>query len=99
MYEVIELRRITEQTDTTVQDLHQRLCAEHQLGYALSLSAFEAGVVSVGTGIRDASGKIIAAINITGPETVFDREALEGKIKDLVLQAAEAISNRMGYRG
>jgi len=53
----------------------------------------------VGTGIRDASGKIIAAINITGPETVFDREALEGKIKDLVLQAAEAISNRMGYRG
>jgi len=99
LYEGIELRRITEQTDTTVQDLHQRLCAEHQLGYALSLSAFEAGVVSVGTGIRDASGKIIAAINITGPETVFDREALEGKIKDLVLQAAEAISNRMGYRG
>jgi IclR family pca regulon transcriptional regulator len=47
LYEGIELRRITEQTDTTVQDLHQRLCAEHQLGYALSLSAFEAGVVSV----------------------------------------------------
>ncbi|HIB69991.1 MAG TPA: IclR family transcriptional regulator, partial [Candidatus Marinimicrobia bacterium] len=43
LYEGIELRRITEQTDTTVQDLHQRLCAEHQLGYALSLSAFEAG--------------------------------------------------------
>jgi DNA-binding IclR family transcriptional regulator len=53
----------------------------------------------VGAAVRDSSREIIAAINITGMETVFDREALEGEIKDRVLQAAEAISNRMGYRG
>ena len=52
----------------------------------------------MGTGIRDASGKIIAAINITGSETVFGREVLEGEIKDRVLEAAGAISKRLGYR-
>ena len=98
LYEGIELRKITEQTAISVQELHQLLGEERKRGYSLSLSAFEAGVVSVGTGIRDASGKIIAAINITGSETVFGREVLEGEIKDRVLEAAGAISKRLGYR-
>ena len=98
LYEGIELRKITEQTAISVQELHQLLGEERKRGYSLSLSAFEAGVVSVGTGIRDASGKIIAAINITGSETVFGREVLEGEIKDRVLEAVGAISKRLGYR-
>ena len=98
LYEGIELRKITEQTAISVQELNQLLGEERKRGYSLSLSAFEAGVVSVGTGIRDASGKIIAAINITGSETVFGREVLEGEIKDRVLEAAGAISKRLGYR-
>jgi len=99
LYAGAELQQITEQTATTVPALHQLLSEERERGYALSLSAFEAGVVSVGGGIRDSSAKIIAAINITGPQTVFDRETLEGEIKDRVLEAAGAISKRLGYRG
>ena len=99
MYQGMVLEQVTEQTVTSIEELHQLLYKERERGYTLSLSAFEAGVVSVGTGIRDASGKIIAAINITGPETVFDRNALEGKIKDQVLKVAGAISKRLGYQG
>jgi DNA-binding IclR family transcriptional regulator len=99
LYEGTMLEQVTKQTANSVPELHQLLGKEQEQGYALSLSAFEAGVVSVGAGIRDASGKIIAAINITGPETVFDREALEGEIKDRVLEAAAAISKRLGHRG
>jgi len=99
MYQGVVLEQVTEQTVTSIEELHQLLYKERERGYTLSLSAFEAGVVSVGTGIRDASGKIIAAINITGPETVFDRNALEGKIKDQVLKVAGAISKRLGYQG
>ena len=98
LYEGIELRKITEQTAISVQELHHLLGEERKRGYCRSLSAFEAGVVSVGTDIRDASGKIIAAINITGSETVFGHEVLEGEIKDRVLEAAGAISKRLGYR-
>jgi DNA-binding IclR family transcriptional regulator len=99
LYEGTMLEQVTKQTANSVPALHRLLGKEQEQGYALSLSAFEAGVVSVGAGIRDASGKIIAAINITGPETVFDREALEGEIKDRVLEAAAAISKRLGHRG
>ena len=99
MYHGMLLEQVTEQTVTSIVELYQLLCKERERGYTLSLSGFEAGVVSVGAAVRDSSREIIAAINITGMETVFDREALEGEIKDRVLQAAEAISNRMGYRG
>jgi DNA-binding IclR family transcriptional regulator len=99
MYQGMVLEQVTEQTVTSIEELHQLLYKERERGYTLSLSAFEAGVVSVGAAVRDSSGEIVAAINITGMETLFDREALEGEIKDRVLQAAEAISNRMGYRG
>jgi len=99
MYQGMVLEQVTEQTVTSIEELHQLLYKERERGYTLSLSAFEAGVVSVGTGSRDASGKIIAAINITGPETVFDRNALEGKIKDQVLKVAGVISKRLGYQG
>ena len=99
MYQGMVLEQVTEQTVTSIVELHQLLCKERERGYTFSLSGFEAGVVSVGAAVRDSSGEIGAAINITGMETVFDREALEGEIKDRVLEAAEAISNRMGHRG
>ena len=99
LYEDEVLEQVTEQTAASVPELHQLLYEERERGYTLSLSAFEAGVVSVGAAVRDSSGKIVAAINITGPETVFDREVLEGEIKDRVLEAAGAISKRLGYRG
>ena len=93
------LEQVTEQTATSIEELHQLLCKEQERGYTLSMSAFEAGVVSVGAAVRDSSGEIVAAINITGLETVLDREALEGEIKDRVVAATEAISKLMGYRG
>lgn len=66
-------------------------------GIAWNLSEDRDDVVGVAAPIFDASGKIAAALNVSGPSYRFTREAAERAIGPL-REAAAAISRKLGFR-
>ncbi len=98
LYTGIELKRFTNETPGTIEDLRQKIAAERERGYVISRSSFEAGIVAVAAPVMDRDGKVVAAINISGPAASLDTGALEGVFKDRVCEAARRISTQLGYR-
>lgn len=58
---------------------------------------FEAGIVSVGAPLRDISGRVVAAINVTSPNLPDKVEAARGVVKDDLVATALRISHLLGY--
>jgi DNA-binding IclR family transcriptional regulator len=60
--------RLAPNTATNVRDFVKRL--EHSVarGYAVVDEELEAGLVAVGAPVRDARGRIVAAVNVSGPK-------------------------------
>lgn len=74
-------------------ELHRRIVADRRRGYATVREEFEAGLVAAGAPVRDPSGRIIAAINLSGPKfRLGPRLAASGAA---VRDAAEALSESM----
>lgn len=86
------LPKYTEQTPTTLARLQAVLAEDRALGYGISQSFFEPGVTSVAAPVRDAEGRIIAAINITAVHGNIEADRLHGELKDKVLEAAAQIA-------
>ena len=66
------------------------------LGYSTGRNEREEGVVSVAAPIFDSQGRVIAALNISGPTPRID----ENKINEMVVKVKEsamAISRELGY--
>jgi DNA-binding IclR family transcriptional regulator len=85
------LRRYSEQTPTSLKALKAVLAEDRARGYAVSQSFFEHGVSSIAAPVRDASGAIVAAINITAVDAYIDLAAMHGALKDAVLAASAEI--------
>jgi DNA-binding IclR family transcriptional regulator len=86
-----KLPKATSQTPETLSDLKLLLTADRARGYGVSHSFFERGVSAVGAPVRDGAGRVVAAINVTAVDTHIDKSAIEGEIKDAVLDAASDI--------
>jgi DNA-binding IclR family transcriptional regulator len=86
------LQRFTKQTPTTLKALKTLLAEDRKRGYAVSQAFFEAGVSAIAAPVRDGSGRIVAAINVTAVNARIDAEAMHGELKDAVLEAAGEIS-------
>ncbi|MEQ8696659.1 MAG: IclR family transcriptional regulator [Bauldia litoralis] len=93
------LAAFTEQTATTLDALQRQATKDAARGFALSHSAFETGIASVAAPVFGSDGKVVAAINVTTPETAVQAGDLEGRIADVVLSTAEEISSWLGYPG
>lgn len=61
-------------------------------------SNYEPGVASIAAPIRDMTGRIIAAINISAVALLTSETELHGALKSEVLAAANAISQELGHR-
>lgn len=64
-------------------------------GYAIDDEEIEEGLRCVAAPIRDHSGKVVAAVSISGPTTRVTRAAVTG-IADTVTRCAAAISRELG---
>jgi PcaR/PcaU/PobR family beta-ketoadipate pathway transcriptional regulator len=93
------LDAFTDQTATTIDALFQQATKDAARGFALSHSAFESGIASVAAPIFGPEGKVVAAINVTTPESAIEGGELEGRIADAVLATANEISSWLGYPG
>ena len=68
-------------------------------GYIISRGFAEQGGCSVSAPVFNKDGAIVAAIDISGPDSAFDHSKFEDFYKPEVIRAAGLISERLGYSG
>lgn len=75
----------------------EQLAEDGVKGVVVQNSGYEPGVASIAAPIRDMSGQIIAAINISVVALLTNDTELKGPLKAEVLATAEAISQDLGH--
>lgn len=91
------LQKFTDNTLTTKQALLDALDAARKNGYAFDNEECEIGARCVAAPIRDFSGKVVAALSVSGPSTRMTDDLIFGKLPFL-LDAAAQISLRLGFQ-
>jgi IclR family transcriptional regulator, KDG regulon repressor len=67
-----------------------------KLGYAIVREEFEPGVVAAAAPIRNARGRVVAAVNVSAPRFRFDDRLEQSAVR--VAAAADALSAAIGWR-
>ncbi|WP_017616518.1 IclR family transcriptional regulator [Nocardiopsis salina] len=86
----------TPNTRTDPDDLAEDLARIAEQGWALDDFEHEEFVHCVAAPIRDAKGKVDAAISVSAPEVTLDRQGLLGLVGELTA-TAEAINEELGW--
>jgi len=94
----IDLRAQFSNAPADADALYEQVQALRPLGYVAFRARFIPGMFSEAAPVRDASGRIVAGINVSDYESIPAMGDLEGKVKDELLRAAAAISRGLGYR-
>lgn len=92
----MDYTRHTENTITNPGEFMNELEKTRQRGWAIDNEEHEPGIRCIAAPIKDFTGKVIAAISITGSKAVIIPEKDEYYSK-LVVDAAANISKRLGY--
>ncbi|WP_437881683.1 IclR family transcriptional regulator [Pseudomonas sp. LRF_L74] len=79
----------------TLPELLRMAEEDRQSGFVLHRSDYS---TSIATSIRDHTGRIVAAINLSGPDAVMDDEAGREQMRQALAQCAAIISREAGYR-
>ena len=75
-------------------DDRERIAAAHRLGYAIVREEFEPGLVAAAAPVRDSTGRIVAAVNVSAPAFRFAHRLEEAGIA--VASAAAELSADLG---
>jgi IclR family pca regulon transcriptional regulator len=81
---------------TTLDGLVAELDRVRQQGYAINDEELAVGLRSTAAPLRNAEGKIVAAINVSVPSARVSREELEADLAPLVRRTAQEISQALG---
>lgn len=90
------LKLYTELTPNSVQALLVQLRAERANGFVIQMSGYETGVAGIAAPVRDASGRVVAAVNVAA--VVPSLESISVEIQDAVRRTASEISRDLGAR-
>lgn len=91
------LKKYTPNTITTLEGLLHNINLIRQQGYAVDNEELEKDLRCVGAVIRGYSGEVIGAISVAAPVIRLGFERIP-EVAQKVVDAANAISYRMGYR-
>jgi IclR family transcriptional regulator, acetate operon repressor len=90
------LATYTEHTVTDPDALRTELRAIRTRGFAQALEELEVGLNAVAAPVRQADGRVIAALGVSGP--VFRMHAVDiPRLGVLTAEAARAVSRQLGY--
>jgi IclR family transcriptional regulator, pca regulon regulatory protein len=92
-----ELVKLTARTIDSGPALRAELERVREQGYALVDGEREEGVRSAAAPVRDASGAVAAALNVSANAARISVETLRGEVVPLLRETAEAISRDIGY--
>ena len=87
-------------TPTTIVDrdkLFEHLRTVAGAGFALDLEECEPGLCCAAAPVHDASGRMVAALSVSGPAFRLGEERLLRGVVPAVIGAAEALSRELGY--
>jgi DNA-binding IclR family transcriptional regulator len=87
-------------TDTTVTDpaaFREELELTRSRGYSIDQAEHQPGLHCVGAPIRDLSGRVFAAISVSGPAWKMPLSDV-GRVAKIVIHHADAISRALGYQ-
>ena len=90
-----DLKRFTTETITTKPKLLKSLEQIRRDGYHVAASDLDEGAFSIAAPIRNHKLEVIAAISVAGPMMRLN-QSLQTQYVELVRQAAERISNKLG---
>lgn len=97
LYPRHKLELFSAQTPKTVDELIDLVRRDGARGYAISEAFFERGICAIAAPVRDASGRVVAAINIIIPEMAADQKELGGSLARQVTAAAHQLSLYLDY--
>ena len=92
----MELRRFTENTVGSIQELHTRLARVRKDGFACDLEEHEPHIRCIAAPIFDHSGAVNASLSVTGPAVRMSPARLK-EIAPLVREAGLKISHALGF--
>lgn len=92
------LDRYTPRTVVAIGEVIDRLRIVRRQGYEFDDEERHLGVQCVAAPVHDHTGRVVAAIGISGPTPRMIR-ATEKALADAVLAASRQLSSRLGYRG
>jgi DNA-binding IclR family transcriptional regulator len=88
---------MTENTITSASALKTELKAIRSRGYAIDNEEKEEGLRCVSAAVRGDSGKLLAALSVSGPAFRVTRERVP-EIGKAVMLAASELSEQLGHR-
>jgi DNA-binding IclR family transcriptional regulator len=88
---------LTDLTPRDLQALSQRVAESVGNGYVISRGIVESGGSSISAPVFDKSGLVVAAIDISGPDSAFDLSQIDHRYVEEVRSAAMRISMRFGF--
>ena len=77
--------------DNETAELLRDLRLIRKQGYCVSMRTFEAGTGSVAVPLRDAEGRVVAALNVVGPIAAFTNDSLSAIVAALLETARDPI--------
>jgi IclR family transcriptional regulator, KDG regulon repressor len=92
----IEFRNFTKMTHMKAESLHSDILATRLRGWSIDDEEHEEGIRCIGAPVKDYTGKIIAALSVSGDKNVISPER-DHEISGMVMNTAQTISRRMGY--
>jgi IclR family pca regulon transcriptional regulator len=93
-----ELRPLTERTTVSTDELRRILATVARTGYAIIDQELEQGVRSVAAPIRDARGRVVAAINVSAHAARVTLARLQDEFVPALLEAAKRIDADLAVR-
>ncbi|MGC9033885.1 MAG: IclR family transcriptional regulator [Thermosulfidibacteraceae bacterium] len=91
-----KLVKFTPNTKTDVKEIENELARVKELGYAIDYEEYQLEVRCVGAPIRDYTGRVIAAISVSGPSYRFPDDRL-GLMGEMIREVANEISKTLGF--
>lgn len=83
---------------SNVTRLIEQLKEDQKRGYVVTESAYGPGLVSVAAQVVDASGNVIAGINVSAPAVVLPIQVARKETVKAVMAAAAELSEMLGYQ-
>ena len=85
-------------TITSRKKLKEEFLRIQKRGVALNDGETDLGIRSVAAPVRDRSGRVIAALNISVPSIRMTREDLQTRLAEEVRRVAGILSEALGYQ-
>ncbi|MET1116616.1 MAG: IclR family transcriptional regulator C-terminal domain-containing protein, partial [Comamonas sp.] len=92
----LEMERFTQHTVSDVPTLTARIREARRQGWCLVNQELEEGLISLAAPLTNRAGQTVAALNISGQANRTSAEVMQARMLPALLQAARAISQRLG---